>query len=847
VLEAWYRKLRDAVAGASTPGGALGSRSLDPEIDREAQRLTEAYLREVEAEQGFETNRPGALASGKAILDGPDDNLQRLVALRLLAILVEPGRGLRIWTTSAGGWRRSEGCRHLLVHLLRRRRAWQADEVEQLLALTISNWSRHAYHLPSKSLLNVVEHFLQSGGELSPAMRRSLKGLRRELAGQPYDSAELRKLQRQVDALLGEVEQRPLLERGEPWADALRESLAGLDAAPTEAWTGLLRHAATASSAAPSKKWIAEAERLIEPLGEVELGARLLPCLEQARTDARRDRVPYSDHNADVLRGLVWCSPLLPGEDAGRAVRDLAQFCFEKIPGIGARSVKVGNACLYALGARPWREGVPRLQELRAKARYAAARKSIEKALDAAAARAGLDRDDMEELAVPDYGLDPDGVMRRPFGDFTAVVTLGPGGTPQTAWQPADGKPQKSVPAAVRENHADALKALRTDLKNLQKTFVAQVARLEDGYLAEKRWPYPTWQERYLEHPLLRTLARRLIWHFQTGETTGLGIVTDEGPIDIQGRAIEGLGEQTEVRLWHPIGFEADTVLAWRNALIERGITQPFKQAHREIYVLTDAELQTNTYSNRFAGHVLRQHQLAALCQQRGWQYTLQGQWDSYNYPTRTLPGWDLSAELWISDHVGEGSEVSESAVFLYVPTDQVRFTRAGEALPLTEVPALVFSEIMRDVDLFVGVTSIGNDPNWQDSGERPRYGEYWQSYAFGDLSASAQTRREVLERLVPKLKIGDRCRFDGRFLIVRGDVRTYKIHLGSGNILMEPNDQYLCIVTDHHKTAQRDTVGLVLPFEGDRTLSVILSKAFLLAADKKIKDPTILSQLKRR
>jgi hypothetical protein len=83
--------------------------------------------------------------------------------------------------------------------------------------------------------------------------------------------------------------------------------------------------------------------------------------------------------------------------------------------------------------------------------------------------------------------------------------------------------------------------------------------------------------------------------------------------------------------------------------------------------------------------------------------------------------------------------------------------------------------------------------------------------------------------------------------LIVRGDVRTYKIHLGSGNILMEPNDQYLCIVTDHHKTAQRDTVGLVLPFEGDRTLSVILSKAFLLAADKKIKDPTILSQLKRR
>ena len=34
------------------------------------------------------------------------------------------------------------------------------------------------------------------------------------------------------------------------------------------------------------------------------------------------------------------------------------------------------------------------------------------------------------------------------------------------------------------------------------------------------------------------------------------------------------------------------------------------------------------------------------------------------------------------------------------------------------------------------------------------------------------------------------------------------------------------------------------LPFEGDKTLAVILSKAFLLAADTKITDETILSQI---
>ena len=43
------------------------------------------------------------------------------------------------------------------------------------------------------------------------------------------------------------------------------------------------------------------------------------------------------------------------------------------------------------------------------------------------------------------------------------------------------------------------------------------------------------------------------------------------------------------------------------------------------------------------------------------------------------------------------------------------------DPLPLAEIPALVFSELMRDVDLFVGVASVGNDPNWNDGGPRGR------------------------------------------------------------------------------------------------------------------------------
>jgi hypothetical protein len=37
-----------------------------------------------------------------------------------------------------------------------------------------------------------------------------------------------------------------------------------------------------------------------------------------------------------------------------------------------------------------------------------------------------------------------------------------------------------------------------------------------------------------------------------------------------------------------------------------------------------------------------------------------------------------------------------------------------------------------------------------------------------------------------------------------------------------------------------------MLPFEGDAIPSIILSKAFPLAADDEITDPTILNQIKR-
>ena len=291
-----------------------------------------------------------------------------------------------------------------------------------------------------------------------------------------------------------------------------------------------------------------------------------------------------------------------------------------------------------------------------------------------------------------------------------------------------------------------------------------------------------------------------------------------------------------------PLRRSAKEIQAWRRLLSEHQITQPFKQAHREVYLLTDAELETGTYSNRFAAHVLKQHQMAALMKQRGWKYELQGAWDSHNVPTLRLERFSLAAEFWLEAVALE--DTSPAGIFLYLSSDQLCFRRGDhdDRLALTEVPALVFSEVMRDADLFVSVASIGADETWSDE-RRNDWHDYVDHFQFGALRPTGETRREILAEIIPALQISERLRLEERWLHVEGDLGSYRIHLGSGGVQRDPGG-HLCIVEDL-SPSKRTRSQVALPFEGDQILSLILSKALLLANDKKIKDPTILSQLR--
>jgi hypothetical protein len=685
---------------------------------------------------------------------------------------------------------------------------------------------------------------------------------------------------------------------GEVWSEAAGTDIAASPAGG--AWVALFEHASTASSADPSKAWSKAALEHLKAVKQSDFTdamQRWLPLIDKPRTTTLREgsyteyregSLVLTERGQLQLKGLCWMMGLVAADaSAARSSRrpDLARLlgrtaisAYRKVPGLGPRATKVGNAAVTALGMIPGMDSLGQLAVLRIKVKFGTAQKMIEKALLAAAAREKLPREEIDELSVPSYGLTDVGLLEEVLGEtnpanqITASLIVAGVGDVELRFTKG-GKVLKSIPAAVKSEHADTLKELKATQKDLAAMIGAQRERLDSLFLENKTWDYAIWRERYLDHPVVGVLARRLIWRVRASATAPWRSVTHlqgQGLCDVQGRPVEIVEQGAHVRLWHPIEVDAAEALAWRRFFEDRELRQPFKQAHREVYLLTDAERRTGTYSNRYAAHVIKQHQFNALALVRGWKNKLRLLVDA-EYPpaSRTLNAFALRAEFWI-EGMGDdyGTDTNDAGVYNHLATDQVRFypieaapnsahaggggyANAGEnndlnnPIPLDQIPALVLSEILRDVDLFVGVCSVGNNAQWQDGGPNGTFREYWWSYSFGELTQSGDQRRELLERLIPRLAIAPKCSFSGKFLIVKGDLRTYKIHLGSGNILMEPNDQYLCIVPGSSRGA--DPMTRFLPFEGDRILSLILSKAMMLAADTKITDTSIMWQIRGR
>ncbi|HEX5541926.1 MAG TPA: DUF4132 domain-containing protein [Micromonospora sp.] len=669
----------------------------------------------------------------------------------------------------------------------------------------------------------------------------ALSALLNELAGNHFLAAEPR---RRAITLIGQALDRAtgrrvpswLLHGGDEFGPLVRAELSDVLAAPGV--PELLAHCASLDKPTAPPKWL---RRLDEHLATAEGSAEVVRAVLEAF--AAHGRSVHDDSDR-LIRGLAWALSRQSDDGATDLLARVAATA-AAAPRNASGFPHAQRTAIAAVQLLPDRGGDASVQIL-ARLAMTVKNKAVQRRVQTALARLGVLRgwslSEVMELAVDDHGLSPDGRLRAQVGPYEATVEVV--GEKARLTFARGGAPLKGIPAAVKQAHGDQLKQLRDLVKRVSTTLVAERQRVE-GLLSEERtWAYSDWVSRFLNHPVTGTYGRRLLWETSTdGHRWSAGLPRKDADgwttVSRDGRTLRG----DRIRLWHPIRASRDEVLAWREHVLAAGLTQPFKQAFREVYLLTPAEEQTHAYSNRFAAHILRYRQASALMRVRGWQASYLGTWDGgYDSEATKLFGggaWRASFHHQLVD-----TEDRLSYDVRYCSTDQVRFARRDgatwQSAPVVDVPPLVFTEAMRDVDLFVGVTSIATDPQWADRGE-DRFQAYWQSAVMGELTPSAEVRRDALARLLPRMKIADRVDLSDRFLRVRGNLRSYRIHLGSGNIMMEPNDAYLCIVPARERTGR-----LHLPFDDDPMMSTILSKAIMLAADDKITDTTVLRQLAR-
>ena len=146
---------------------------------------------------------------------------------------------------------------------------------------------------------------------------------------------------------------------------------------------------------------------------------------------------------------------------------------------------------------------------------------------------------------------------------------------------------------------------------------------------------------------------------------------------------------------------------------------------------------------------------------------------------------------------------------------------KTGREKKIGEIPEIIFSEVMRDVDLAVSVAHAGGvDPETSHS--------------------TIEMRKAIAEFTLPLFKLTN-VTFTKTHALVTGKRADYTVHLGSG-VVHQQAGPMIQVLPVHSQRRGR----LFLPFvDEDPKTAEVLTKILLFAEDQKIKDPFILEQIK--
>lgn len=448
----------------------------------------------------------------------------------------------------------------------------------------------------------------------------------------------------------------------------------------------LMLHAQKATGGKPSGKFLEESKELFKAFGADKYKQILndwwlyIVSMKEVINEHTSGSYTYnliefiSTTNNDMIKGFVWSSVHFHDKSTVFNIARLAERCYRKIPNKGPAAAGIGNACLYVLANSKGLDGVGHLSRLKLRIKQSSTQNLIEKYLQEAAEKQGVTIYEIEDMAVDDYGLEA-AIKAYDFDGYKAVLKITGVGKTALDWFKPDDTPQKAVPAAVKEKYAAKLKKIKDTAKQVELAVGAQRDRLDRMFKSNRWIAGPAFNEYYFAHGLMSYIAHKLIWTIEHKEKRIAVFYLNNTWCTNKGETVEvEMNDDMLFSLWHPVFSTVADVELWRAFMMEHKIVQPLKQAYREVYLLTDAEINTGTYSNRMAAHILKQHQFNSLAKIRGWKYSLMGCFDNgmdSDYASTELKEYNLRAEFWINE-INADDAYNDTGIWLYIATDQV-------------------------------------------------------------------------------------------------------------------------------------------------------------------------------
>lgn len=649
------------------------------------------------------------------------------------------------------------------------------------------------------------------------------------------------------------------LQPTEPWTIEACQDLSAMCPDRRAAWSRLFRWCVGVEGAVPLRRHGTEMRRLLADIGVenawahiirwvslidrtlalnqrhrvLERGHRETPEYEQSRElMLQMGRSEYLHQR--VAKGLAWTLRGAPIEQSGEALERAAVACFSTGFLRGTCTALVGSACVAGLSAGTDHRAIAHLARVRDRSRIKPGRAAAERGLAAIAGTLGVTCDELEDIAAPRFGLDAQGTREDACGVGSLVLRVSDDGAVSMVYRDQRRKERRTVPAAARAAAPEVVARMKADAKLIRGFLASSARRLERGMRQERSWIARDWRERLMGHPLLRVAVSGLIWSAR--EVDGLSerrllVIGGQG-FDRAG-AVSPLPEgDARMRVWHPAESAPEEIESWRR-LVEVTLTQPFRQAHRELYRPDRSDGTDPRRSKRFADHVVRQGVFSGLCKSREWSMAL------FVGSSGSSPEWragkgQVSARLGVQP-IGTATDVNGG--FSHLMTGAVVFTDgppdSGRELRLDEVPLRTFSEIMRDVDLLVSVAGISRDSSALGAAAIGEPFEWTRLASTAPRTVLLQ-RVDLVGRLVERGAMGPHVEMDRHAILVRGALATYQIDIGSGRVVVRENGKWF-EVADSDIAPEFQPPRL--PYADDERLTRILRTAMMLAQDIRLQN----------